>query len=411
MLDFKNEQHIHILMKTRTGKPSAGKGVCGWKKSLSKAAADIVAHEYNQAGYPFNQASGMGEFYSWLASSGLGDITLINVGDPYKKRWDMLNTDKFERYCIDFLAQSYGFKKGTHWGVLANGGTDGNMHGIYFGRKALLAKCPKPPVLYVSREAHYSLQKIGDIQNIETRIISTLENGSMDTRDLRRKMLSSRPALIAIAVGGTFKGAIDDQLAISKVVAEVNPPAVYRHIDAALFGGYLPFLRDKFARHIVDATKSQFDSIAVSGHKFLSANEPVGVFICRREVLDSVHENPVEYLNGTIPTINCSRSGFDPLKLYWRLKTLGRSGLAREAEHSLEMAEYFFLQLKSLGVPVWRNPYSNTVIFRRPSRRIVSKYALACASDPNWGDLSHAVVMQYFSKPYVRKMAQDIAGK
>ena len=77
----------------------------------------------------------------------------------------------------------------------------------------------------MSKEAHYSLQKIGDIQNIETRIIDTLEMGQMDTEDLKRKMSSKSPALVAVAIGGTFKGAIDDQSAISDAIAQVNPPA------------------------------------------------------------------------------------------------------------------------------------------------------------------------------------------
>lgn len=103
---------------------------------LDAAAADIAARKFNQLGYPFNQDTGLSSFYRWLADTKLGDITLINVGDPYKTDWDMLNTDKFETACIDFLARAYGFKN-DHWGVITNGGSDGNMHGIYFGRKAL----------------------------------------------------------------------------------------------------------------------------------------------------------------------------------------------------------------------------------------------------------------------------------
>ena len=105
---------------------------------LQEAAENIASRKFNQMGYPFDQDTGFSEFYRWLADTGLCDITLINVGDPYKKNWDMLNTDKFERFCIDFMADACGFE-GNHWGVLSNGGTDGNMHGIYFGRKEISA--------------------------------------------------------------------------------------------------------------------------------------------------------------------------------------------------------------------------------------------------------------------------------
>ncbi len=376
-------------------------------RKLDEVAADIVAHKFNQLGYPFNQDTSLSEFYRWLADTKLGDITLINVGDPYKTDWDMLHTDYFERESIDFLARSYGFEN-NHWGVITNGGTDGNMHGVYFGRKFLASKSELAPILYVSEEAHYSVKKLGDIQNIETRTIRAHQMGQMDIEDFASKLDASRPALVAIAIGGTFKGAIDNQVEIDKVLKEANPPAVYRHLDVALFGGYLPFLNDESAKSILDVRKMKFNSLAVSGHKFLSLNEPAGIFICKREVLDSVHSSPVPYLKGVIPTISCSRSGFDALKLYWRLHSIGEDGLRKQAKHSLTMTDYLLQKLADAGVPAWKNEFSNTVFFARPAEKIVKKYALACNTYPDFGDLAHIVVMQYFTKELIDNIVTDI---
>ena len=378
-------------------------------KKLDAFAAGLRSRRFNQLGYPFDQETSMAGFYRWLAGTGLCDLTLINVGDPFKRDWDMLNTDAFERECVNFIASSLGFK-GGHWGVISNGGTDGNMHGLYFGRRVLEARSNVPPVLYVSDEAHYSVKKLGDILGMETRTIRALEAGSMDVEDFEMKLDPNRPALVAIAVGGTFKGAIDDQPAISEALKKANPPAVYRHLDAALFGGYLPFLDDPQARGILDAEAMGFDSVAVSGHKFYGLNEPAGIFVCRGEILEHVQNSPVPYLNGLIPTISCSRSGFDALKLFWRISIFGKEGLRRQAERVLENAEYFYRALEKRGVPVWRNPYSNTVVFRRPPDEIIHKYALACSDDLHWGRLSHAVVMQYFTKELCDSVADDIAG-
>lgn len=378
-------------------------------QKLNEAAKDIVAHKFNQLGYPFNQDTGLSEFYRWLADTKLGDITLINVGDPYKTDWDMLNSDYFEADVIDFFAKAYGFEN-NHWGVISNGGTDGNMHGIYFGRKALAQACPDlEPILYVSEEAHYSVKKLGDIQNIETRTIKAHRMGQMDITDFAEKLDATRPALVAIAIGGTFKGAIDNQQAIDEVLKMKNPPAVYRHLDVALFGGYLPFLNDVSARDILDVKKMDFDSLAVSGHKFLSLNEPAGVFVCKRSVLDSVHSNPIPYLKGVIPTISCSRSGFDALKLYWRIHSIGKEGLCKQAEHCLEMTDLMLAKLLERGVKAWKNPYSNTIFFERPAEQIVKKYAFACNSYVDFGELSHVVVMQYFSPELIDQIVNDIA--
>ena len=375
---------------------------------LNEAASQIVKNKFNQLGYPFNQDTSLSEFYKWLAETKLGDITLINVGDPYKTDWDMLNTDYFEAQSIDFLARAYGFKN-DHWGVITNGGTDGNMHGIYFGRKALAEKSQIPPILYVSEEAHYSVKKLGDIQNIETRTICARKMGQMDTTDFAQKLDNTRPALVAIAIGGTFKGAIDNQEEIDAVLKKANPPAVYRHLDVALFGGYLPFMKDENARKILDVGKMNFDSLAVSGHKFLSLNEPAGIFICKRNVLESVHSNPVPYLKGVIPTISCSRSGFDALKLYWRIHCVGEEGLREQAEHCLRMTDLLVEKLSKANVPSWRNEFSNTVFFSRPKEEIVKEYALACNSYSDFGELAHIVVMQYFSEELIEQIVSDIA--
>lgn len=375
---------------------------------LNECAKEITAHKFNQLGYPFDQDTPFHEFYKWLSDTKLCNVTLINVGSPYKTDWDMLNTDYFERQSIDFIAKHFGFN-GSHWGVIANGGTDGNMHGIYFGRKALAAKSPLPPILYVSTEAHYSLQKIGDIQNIEVRPIRAHEMGQMDIEDFANKLDPSRPALVAIAIGGTFKGAIDDQKAIDEVLRIKNPVASYRHLDVALFGGYLPFIDDPAAREIVDVSKMNYDSIAVSGHKFLGLNEPAGIFICHKDILKLVEGAPIPYLKYSIPTISCSRSGFDALKLYWHIKSLGEEGFRAQANHVLKMGKLLEESLTKKGVRARRNPYSNTVFFPRPQEAIVKKYAMACNDDHVFGKLSHIVAMQYFTPELVEKISSDIA--
>lgn len=385
-------------------------------EEMTRHAEGIVARQFHQQGYPFDQEVNLTGFYQWLLETKLCDVTLINVGDPYKTEWDMLESDEFERRCIDFLAKSFGFADDDHWGVLTNGGTDGNMHGVYFGRKYLedaarelkLTGENAKPILYVSSEAHYSVRKLGDILQIETRLIDAHPMGQMDVDDFRRKLDGNRPALVAIAIGGTFKGAIDDQKAIAQVLDEVKPPAVYRHLDAALFGGYLPWVEEPDVSGILDQQLRGFDSIAVSGHKFLAMNEPVGIFICRKDVPNHLHTYSVPYLNGVIPTISCSRSGFHALKLYWRLMTTGPEGFRAEAAHILKMTRLFEARLKEAGVKCWVNPWSNTVCMERPAPEIVHKYAMACGECSFLGKLAHVVVMQFFNEALIEEFVADI---
>ena len=374
-------------------------------RRMTETARKLVERQKLQMGYPFDQETNLTGFYEWLLETGLCNTTLISVGSPYKEAWDMLHVDEFEREVVDFVAGTFGFR-GGHWGVVTNGGTDGNLHGIYFGRKTLEAKSELPPILYVSAEAHYSVQKLGDILRIETRIIGVHPTGQMDIEDFRRQLDPTRPALVAIAVGGTFKGAIDDQRAIDRVLKEVKPPACYRHLDVALFGGYLPWLDDPAARELVDQAAMGFDSLAVSGHKFFALNEPAGVFLCRKEILQHLTKLTVPYLGGIVmPTISCSRSGFDVLKLYWRIMTTGPAGLRAEANHVLAMTAKLLAALAARGVEAHANPWSNTVYFRRPREEVVHRCCMACS-----GEFSHVVVMQYFDEELVERLADEIAG-
>ena len=374
-------------------------------RRMTETARKLVERQKLQMGYPFDQETNLTGFYEWLLETGLCNTTLISVGSPYKEAWDMLHVDEFERVVVDFVAGTFGFR-GGHWGVVTNGGTDGNLHGIYFGRKTLEAKSELPPILYVSAEAHYSVQKLGDILRIETRIIGVHPTGQMDIEDFRRQLDPTRPALVAIAVGGTFKGAIDDQRAIDRVLKEVKPPACYRHLDVALFGGYLPWLDDPAARELVDQAAMGFDSLAVSGHKFFALNEPAGVFLCRKEILQHLTKLTVPYLGGIVmPTISCSRSGFDVLKLYWRIMTTGPAGFRAEANHVLAMTAKLLAALAARGVEAHANPWSNTVYFRRPREEVVHRCCMACS-----GEFSHVVVMQYFDEELVERLADEIAG-
>ena len=199
-----------------------------------------------------------------------------------------------EREVIQTFAPRYGIPEGKEWGFVTNSGTDGNMHGIYFGAKKLQKETGKLPIVYISKEAHYSAARICDVQNLEYRMIDYDKNGSMNIACLRKNLDPSKPALIVGALGSTFMGATDNLIGIKKVLEEVKPLAYYIHVDAALFGGYLPFTADK---DMVNHEKMKFDSIAVSGHKFFGIDEPCGLFLSRKEILAAQKSYKVEYLN------------------------------------------------------------------------------------------------------------------
>ncbi|MFZ3045003.1 MAG: aminotransferase class V-fold PLP-dependent enzyme, partial [Desulfatirhabdiaceae bacterium] len=265
---------------------------------MNSFAAEMIKKKHFAVGYPVNENLNMKDFYKWFVETGLCNVSMNNVGNP-RKDSAMMNTHQFENEVIDYFGSLFGFKSEETWGIVTHSGTDGNMHGMYFGVKYLQARTKQLPVVYVSEEAHYSIKKLADMQNLTMKLIPAGPMGQMDIDAFTKAIDPSKPALVVVAIGTTFKGAIDDHAAIDAALKKANPPAVYKMLDAALFGGYLPFSAH---RDIVNRQKLSFDAIAVSGHKFFGFDEPLGLFITTRDVFNSQNPFQVPYLNDAVPT-------------------------------------------------------------------------------------------------------------
>ena len=373
---------------------------------LNAFAEKMVKEKKSAVGFPCNQNVKLADFYHWYAVSGLADVAMNNVGDPQRPSLYSLNTHEFENEVIDFFSPLYGFSPAEAWGIVTNGGTDGNSHGIYFGVHALGSRSEIKPVLYVSEEAHYSIKRLSDLQGLEMRQIATNIRGEIEVQSLEQSLDISRPALIVIAVGTTFKGGIDNQEAIEELLVRKPPVAVYRHVDAALFGGYLPFTEHA---HLVNHALRHFDSIAVSGHKFFGFDEPLGLFFTTNEVLAKQNPFRVSYLNAAVPTITCSRSALAPLKFWWQIHKTGVEGYRRQAELILKNALYLKQQLDEINYPAWKNDISNTVYFQRPGEWVMKKWGLAPYEDERLGGkLAHDIVMRHEGMHMIDHFVDDL---
>lgn len=385
---------------------SAQVAVSSGFEQLDRWASECLAERSMTLGYPGNNDIRLEEFYRWYTGNNLASMIINNAGDPFEEGDHTLSSLDFEREVIQYFAPKYGFDGNDLWGIVTMSGTDGNNHGIYFGVNYLKRKTGKMPVVYVSDEAHYSNYRLCDLQHLEVRLVKSDSMGRMVPDSLEKVLDPTRPCLIVYAMGSTFKGAIDDQKALDDVLARHEGMAVYRHVDAALFGGYLPFTEYK---DLVDRRKTGFDSISVSGHKFFGIDSPCGLFITTRDVYDNQSTYDISYLNANMRMINCSRSGIEPLKFWWLVKTVGDEGWTEQAARIFENTRYLKSELKRIGWPYWNNEYSNTVIFRRPSAKVVRKYNLACGEDAAFGGkLSHVVVMQHVTKDSIDRLIADL---
>jgi len=373
---------------------------------LDSWAQKAASSKTNVIGYPCNMNIEMQAFYRWYMANGLEDIMLNNAGDPFVENSSPISAGIFEKQVIEFFAPYYGISADECWGITTFSGSDGNNHGIYFGVNYLKKLTGKKPVLYVSDEAHYSNMRLGDLQNLDIYLVKSDRMGRMIPEELDKVLEDDRPCLIVYAFGSTFRGAIDDIDALNAVLNRHPKMAVYRHVDAALFGGYLPFTAH---RDMLDSKKHPYESIAVSGHKFFGMDEPAGYFITTQQVYDSQSNFEIAYLNNNMKMINCSRSATTALKFYWLIKHVGAERWTEQATAILEHTAYLKARMDEIGWPCWVNEYSNTVFIKRPCQEVVDKYNLACNYDEQFGgELAHIVVMQHVDEKKIDAFVADL---
>ncbi|MFZ2405682.1 MAG: pyridoxal-dependent decarboxylase [Methylobacter sp.] len=375
-------------------------------------------------GYPINMNTPSEDFFAWrrqLLDAGINTFAYNNVGNPFKESSIPFNTHDFEQELILRFGKLYAFPAGNTWGFLSHSGTDSNMHGMYMGRTLLKGRTGVLPKAYFTKEAHYSVQILRDLLGLETVFVETLPNGGMDPNDLRQKLADnpSHPALVIATIGTTFKGAIDQ---IDRIQKALKGYPSYLHLDAALFGGYLPFTAH--AGEVSYQSQSspalaRYDSIAVSCHKFFGFPSPAGLFITTQSHFDEFNElfsqihNP-EYIHHVPGTITCSRDAVKPAEFYFFSTPSAMTKLAEDAQSILQNAAYLMEQMQthfSYLQPTRANDLSNTIFFRKPSDRIVKKYSLATMHleiNRQKQDYAHVVVMPHADRNVLTEFMTDL---
>ncbi len=375
-------------------------------------------------GYPLNMNTPPGEFFVWrrqMREMGIGDFAYNNVGDPYKDKSTPYHTHDFERELIVRFGRLLAFPPGNTWGFLSNSGTDSNMHGMYMGRTLLKERTGVLPKAYFTKEAHYSVQILRDLLGLETVMVETLPDGGMDSDDLKQKLADNRthPVLVVATIGTTFKGAIDP---IDRIQEALTGYTSYLHLDAALFGGYLPFTSHAGEVSYPSRNKSmtgRYDSIAVSCHKFFGFPSPAGLFITTKSQFDEFNglfsrlHNP-EYIHQAPGTISCSRDAVKPAEFYFYSTPSAQVKLAEDAESMLQNTVYLMDQMQthfSHLQPKRANDLSNTIFFKKPCDRIVRKYLLATMQieeKHQKQDYAHVVVMPHTSRAILTEFLTDL---
>jgi histidine decarboxylase len=339
-------------------------------------------------GYPVSKDFDSGQLKRFL------DFPINNLGDPFVESTFLVGTRELEREVVEFVAELLRAPAGGTWGYVTNGGTEGNLYGLYLARELL----PKG-IVYCSEDTHYSVAKNIHFLGMRSITVRSQKNGEIDYQDLRETLRINRdkPAILFANIGTTMTEARDDIHVMRGILDELAIRDRYIHSDAALCGGFAAFLDPRPAFDFADGA----DSVSISGHKFFGSPMPCGIVVARKNHVERIARS-IGYIGSLDTTITGSRNGFTPLVLWHRIRSLGMEGLRQRAVSALETAAYAEARMRDAGIAAWRNPDALTVVFPQVSETAKKRWQLATQG------VSHIVVMPNVTRAQIDALVADL---
>ena len=342
---------------------------------LDKLEQELRQYSTAMMGYPVSDDLDFGALKPFI------DHALNNIGDPFSESGTYkVETRQFEREVVEFWARLTHAPKDDWWGYITNGGTEGNLYGLYLAREL-----HPDGIVYFSRDTHYSVTKNLHFLNMRNIMIRSQPNGEIDYEDLRETLKIKRdvPPIIFANIGTTMTEAKDDVGKIHGMMEALAIPQYYIHSDAAMSGAMAPFMDSRPSFDFSDGA----DSISISGHKFIGSPIPCGIVLARKSNVHRIARS-IAYIGSMDTTVSGSRNGLTPLFLWYAMKSFGEEGMRKRVESSLQLAEYAERELRKIGVDAWRNPNSLTVVMPQVEPEIQDKWQLASAQG-----ISHIMLM------------------
>jgi aromatic-L-amino-acid decarboxylase len=207
-------------------------------------------------------------------------------------------------------------------GVYSSGGSVANLLALGAARQSAFERIGRDPAadgvdrpvaLYVSTEAHHTIQRSAGVLGIGRRAVRSIAcdvQGRMRVDELERALTrDARAGILPLAVvanvGTTNRGAIDPLQSIAEVA---KARGLWFHVDGA-YG--LPGLLDQRVAPLY-AGLEHADSVIVDPHKWLGAAVGVAAtFVRDRELLQRAFtQEPADYLEGSVEQAGSSEPSF-----------------------------------------------------------------------------------------------------
>jgi tyrosine decarboxylase / aspartate 1-decarboxylase len=280
-----------------------------------------------------------------------------NIGTHTRGKESNAMLYKLEKEVILMLGNLMGSSTKEVDGYITQGGTEGNLMGMWIGRNRLRnerkigVESDAETCLIKTDLTHYSVDKAADILSIhKVENVKLAEDYGMDPQELRATItrLASegyKNFLILLTLGYSTTGTVDpiDKIdAIAKEAKKKLEVNVYVHIDAAFGGLIYPFVSEIS----FDFSFSSVNSISLDFHKTGFLPQAAGVFICRKG-LQKFIERSADYLwRGIDDTLSGSRPAIWAIAAWAIINLLGKHGFSKVVNECLELKGYLMGTLK-----------------------------------------------------------------
>lgn len=295
--------------------------------------------------------------------------TLVAMYNPQLAAWRTSPAaNEIERHTLRWLAGKFGLPPDTS-ATFTTGGAEANLSAVIValtrafpeygddGLRSLLAS----PVIYLTRDAHDSFNKIAHMTGIGRRALRTVatdRNLKMDLEDLSRHVAEDRrngraPVMVIGTAGTTAAGAIDPLPELARFCRSEH---LWFHVDAAWGGAAI--LSPRLRGYLAGIESA--DSITCDAHKWFSVPMGAGMFFCRHpEVVGEAFRAQTSYMPAKTSgpavdpyttSVQWSRR-FIGLKLFLALAQYGESGYVEMIEHQARMGDVLRDSIRRAG---WR---------------------------------------------------------
>ena len=242
--------------------------------------------------------------------------------------------------------------------------------------------------------------KFDNVSKLDNCKISSTSSGKINTEKLIKEIRENwysknKPAILVLTWGTTKTGEKDDIKIIQEILKKEKIP-YYLHIDAALYGG-IPNNQDNAP--IISNLNIDFDSIAISLHKYIGSPKVNGIIIAKKKTnhkyIDYIGQEDTTYL-GSRDSLNFS--------VYQQIKELFYRSKNNEY---MENIEYMEELLKKMNIAYSKCEDGNIFVLDKVSDKLCEKYQLS-SFEKNGKAYIHIVIFPYQKKEYIERLVKEI---